>query len=150
MKKRIPGIIVFVLGIFAGFAVPALGGLLIIVGVVMMVFAGKKSRNIGPAKYRVEVFEDSARSVMKRNPYFERPRNYGKPVYEYMFFEEPCTVEKTQVKVKGVTIGTIDKSLASKAKGEQILRLYGGKRLMYDGKDWMMDEIPFRGELIRR
>jgi hypothetical protein len=168
MKKKIPGIIVLVLGCLVASANPTGGGALVIIGVVMLIVMKDKKKAgraklptvSGPTEYPVNVIisKQNLAELRTPNPTFKNPRNTGRPVYEYKFFEEECQLVPTDktinVMYNDVQVGYVDavqadavRSIMGDMIGAPRLRIYGGEVKNYEGGKWVTGKTPQRAEV---
>lgn len=168
MKKKIPGIIVLVLGCLVASTNQTGGGALVIIGLVMLIVMKDKKKAgqvklptvSGPTEYPVNVIisKQNLAELRTPNPTFKNPRNTGKPVYEYKFFEEECQLVPTEktinVMYNDVQVGYVDaiqadavRSIMGDMIGAPRLRIYGGEVKNYEGGKWVTGRIPQRAEV---
>ena len=170
MKKKIPGVIVLLLGCVTAGINPTAGGALVIIGVIMLVVMKDKKKakqtetpsfSSGPTEYPVGVVIRSQKdlaAIRTKNPNYENPRNNGKPVYEYRFFDEECKLvpDKKTINVMygDVLVGYVDAIQAESVieimdsiVGEPRLRIFGGGVKEWDGTEWIVSSKPPRAEV---
>ena len=169
MKKLIAPIVLIIFGVALMSSNPGPGLVFAVIGVVWFVRARKKSRKAekvklptvsGPTEYPVNVIISKSNLAELRtpNPTFKNPRNTGRPVYEYKFFDEECQLVPTDktinVMYNDVQVGYVDaiqadavRSIMGDMIGAPRLRIYGGGVKNYEGGKWVTGKTPQRAEV---
>ena len=169
MKKQIPAIVLIVFGLALAATNPVPGTVFTIIGVVVFVMTKKKNKKTakqveqmtGPVKYRIGLIVKSKRelaALREKNPLYDNPRNTGKPIYQYRFFEHECQLVPTDktynVMYNDVLVGYVPADEVGYVKeamghliGEPVLTILGGGVKKWDGNGWITDEIATRAEV---
>lgn len=171
MKKQIPSIILIIFGVALMSSNPGPGLVFAVIGVVWFVMVRKKTKKAekmkkqtpafsGPTEYPVNVIisKQNLAELRTPNPTFKNPRNTGKPVYEYKFFDQECQLVPTEktinVMYNDVQVGYVDAVQADAVRfmlpdiiGAPRLRIYGGGVKNYEGGKWVTSKTAPRAEV---
>lgn len=162
--------IVLIIGVVFCYLVPALGGLLIIVGLVML-FLNRKKKTVSSSNNPV-VFQvaglfyrlDHVYPLLERNKKFDTPSG-NRRIYQYKTFRDACQLvpEPTNqhdknaimVFVRGAHVGYVPAELCATVrpllkKSAPEIRIYGGDHKEFDGVNWTAYHGDLKAEVTVR